>query len=322
MSSLKQLRRTFIVDTSSHVVKSEHHRRANSKWTAVRKHLQEMGFPFHEATPVDMSDVLLAHCPRYVRALEDEALTAAAVRRIGISGGWQAARDRVLHVNGAVVEATKRVASARFDENAGRDKIVAASVIGGGGHHAHYDFGSGYCVFNDIAVAAYVLRRDFPRIRKILSIDLDVHQGDGTATMLDGLSDTFTLSFHAKSNFPFRRAKSDLDMDFADGTGDEEYLHVLEDTLQMIDVKFGRPDFVFYQAGVDVLSSDRLGRLNMSPAGVRARDRIVYNWCKRWGASSVSTTGGGYYDDQLSFIECVSAHCAQIQEMVDVLEKD
>jgi acetoin utilization deacetylase AcuC-like enzyme len=166
-----------------------------------------------------------------------------------------------------------------------------AGVLAGGTHHAHRDFGAGFCVLNDIAVAAAKLLAD-GRVGRIAVIDLDVHQGDGTAAIFRYDPRVFTFSAHGRHNFPFRKERSNLDLEFENGTRGEEYLARLAPAL---DQAFAfEPDFVFYQAGVDALASDRLGKLSLTHEDLAERDRMVFERVRAATAPFVVTLGGGY----------------------------
>jgi acetoin utilization deacetylase AcuC-like enzyme len=163
----------------------------------------------------------------------------------------------------------------------------------GGTHHAYRDEGSGFCVFNDIAVALEWARAN-GRVKRGLIIDLDVHQGDGTAAIFQGDRDVFTLSLHGERNFPFRKQQSVLDVPLPDGTGDEAYLDALRPVL--LQAAAFRPGIVFFQAGVDPLETDTLGRLSLTPEGLARRDQLVYEFVSGLGVPLVQTLGGGYSD--------------------------
>ncbi|MEO0650225.1 MAG: histone deacetylase, partial [Planctomycetota bacterium] len=169
-----------------------------------------------------------------------------------------------------------------------------AGVLAGGTHHAYVDFGSGYCVFNDLAIAA---RRILSRrwARRVLVVDLDVHQGDGTAAIFKDDPRVFTLSLHGARNFPARKQESDLDVALPDDTGDTAYGLALGDALDAA-VAASRPEFLLYQAGVDALAEDRLGRLALTLDGLRERDERVFDLARALGVPIVTTLGGGYAD--------------------------
>jgi acetoin utilization deacetylase AcuC-like enzyme len=164
--------------------------------------------------------------------------------------------------------------------------------LGGGTHHAGFDFARGYCLFNDVAVALARVRADGDA-RRALVVDCDVHQGDGTAQALAGDPDAFTLSLHGARNYPFQRIPSDLDVDLPSGTGDRDYLRALEDALDTA-LPHARPDVAFYLAGADPFEGDRLGRLALTKAGLRARDELAVERLRAAGAAVVVVLAGGY----------------------------
>ncbi|NQZ19905.1 MAG: histone deacetylase [Bdellovibrionales bacterium] len=165
--------------------------------------------------------------------------------------------------------------------------------LAGGTHHAHFDYGSGYCIFNDFAIVAKKLLHD-DRIHRVAIIDLDVHQGDGNASLLKSDPNIFVLSLHGQKNFPFRKFESDLDIGLPDDCDDSTYLAALEQGLDAV-VSF-RPDIVLYQAGVDILVHDKLGRLNISYEGLKKRDERIFNIFKNKGIPISMAIGGGYSD--------------------------
>ena len=169
-----------------------------------------------------------------------------------------------------------------------------SGTLAGGTHHAYRDFGSGYCVFNDLAVAA---RRVLDRgaVERVLVFDVDVHQGDGTAAIFEDDPRVFTCSLHGERNFPSRKQRSDLDVPLPDGTGDDAYLAALEAALDEA-LERSRPDLVLYQGGVDVLEVDRLGRLSLSEEGAAERDRRALGRFRSAGLPVALTLGGGYAD--------------------------
>ena len=164
--------------------------------------------------------------------------------------------------------------------------------IAGGTHHAFYDRGEAFCMLNDQAIATnYIIQEGL--FKKILIIDLDVHQGNGTASLFNSNPNVYTLSFHGKKNYPFRKEKSDLDMEFDDNTNDEEYLKVLRETIPKVIDQF-EPEFIFYLSGVDVLENDKLGRLSLSIDGCKERDRFILEICKNNSIPVQVSMGGGY----------------------------
>jgi acetoin utilization deacetylase AcuC-like enzyme len=236
----------------------------------------------YELSPAPLAearDIELAHDPGYVRDVLQGTLDPGIVRRIGLPWSHQLVQRTRASVGGTLAAARDAVATG-FGGN-----------LAGGTHHAFRTEGSGFCVFNDLAVAILTLRRDRAAARAAV-IDLDVHQGDGTAAIFEHDEEVLTLSLHAENNFPFRKRQSRIDVALPDGTGDREYLARLRGVLPAV-FTF-RPQIVFYQAGADVLAGDRLGRLSLSPEGMAARDRCVLEAARDHGVPVVVTLGGGY----------------------------
>jgi acetoin utilization deacetylase AcuC-like enzyme len=233
----------------------------------------------HEATPVDRETLLLAHTAGYVEAFIAGTVDPAIIRRIGIP--WSPA-----FVRRSLASTGGTLAAARAALREG-----LAGNLAGGTHHAFADRGEGYCVFNDIAVASLALLRE-GLVARVAVVDLDVHQGNGTASILAGDARVFTLSIHGRNNFPFTKVDSTLDVPVEDGIGDDEYLPLVEHALARV-LAFA-PDVIFYQAGVDVLHTDTLGRLTMSHLGVMRRDRMVIDAALSHEIPIVLTLGGGY----------------------------
>lgn len=226
-------------------------------------------------------EIEAAHDPAYVRAILDGTVDARIMRRIGFP--WSA---------GLV---TRSLASVGGTLAAARDAMTSGigGNLAGGTHHAFRAEGSGFCVFNDLAIAILVLRRE-GLTRRAAVVDFDVHQGDGTASIFEGDTDVLTVSLHGENNFPFRKQRSRIDVGLADGTGDAEYLEHVRRVLR--EVAAFRPDVVFYQAGVDGLAGDRLGRLALTAEGLAERDRLVFNMVLSGTFPVVVTMGGGYAD--------------------------
>jgi len=236
-------------------------------------------FLFTPAGLADPATIALAHDPDYVRKFIEGGLEPAAVRRIGFP--WTPEMvDRTLASAGGTLAATEEALSEGW-----------GGTLAGGTHHALYAEGAGFCVFNDIAISIRKLQAD-ARIVRAAVIDLDVHQGDGTAAIFRNEPNVFTFSMHAAANFPFRKQESRLDIALPDGTGDADYLLRLADALPQV-FEF-MPDIVYYQAGVDALASDRLGRLSLTPGGLEQRDRLVLETTRDAGIPLVVTLGGGY----------------------------
>lgn len=258
------------------------------KYGLVMDALRETAVPFQIVEPEPMPRMWIdaVHDPAYV----DEVLTLTVppekARRIGFPVTERVMRRSLLSPGGTWL-AAKLAMIHGYAANAA-----------GGSHHALADTGAGYCVFNDLAIAAnrLIAERDAARI---LILDLDVHQGDGTASLLAGREDIFTLSIHAEKNFPVRKARSTLDIGLDDGTGDDAYLAVLADTLPRVLDDFV-PDLILYQAGVDPHGEDRLGRLALTDAGLDARDRYVMRQARGRSIPVASTMGGGYGEDRMA----------------------
>ena len=227
-----------------------------------------------------LEDLGRVHGEAYLGRLAAGTLAPAEVRRIGVP--WSAALWRRARL---AVQGTLDAARAAIDDG------VAANLAGGT-HHAFPDHGEGFCVLNDVAVAVRVLQRE-GRARRALVIDLDVHQGNGTAAIFEGDADVFTFSMHGERNYPARKMRSTLDVGLADGVGDDEYLERLGRHLGRILARFV-PDVVFYLAGVDPVRGDRYGRLALSDDGLRRRERHVLEACRGHGLPVVITLAGGY----------------------------
>lgn len=255
------------------------------KYRLVMEELRASGVPLTEHAPDPMPREWLeaVHCPDYVDQVLRAQVPPEKERRIGFPVTGRIAA-RVRHTNGGTYLA------ARLAQRHGYAANSAA-----GSHHALHDTGAGYCVFNDLAVAANRLLAE-GHARRVLVVDLDVHQGDGTASLLAGREDVFTFSMHAERNFPVRKARSSLDVALPDGMGDADYLAALTSHLPALLERFA-PDLVLYQAGVDPHRDDRLGRLALSDAGLAARDTFVVHEARRRGVPVASALGGGYGAD-------------------------
>jgi acetoin utilization deacetylase AcuC-like enzyme len=241
-----------------------------------------------EAPPASDGELALAHEPGYVSAVVEGTLGAAQQCEIGFP--WS---PRMVERARRSVGATIAAARAALREG-------VAGNLAGGTHHASADRGSGYCVFNDIAVAARLMQVEWHRAQRALLrvavIDLDVHQGNGTAAIFRDDPTVFTLSLHGAKNFPFRKEPGDLDVDLPDGCGDAHYLDALDAALAALWERHrdGPPGLVFYLAGADPHEGDRLGRLKLTAAGLAERDRRVFAACRARGIPVALTMGGGY----------------------------
>ena len=256
------------------------------KYYLVMESLREGGAPVTVHAPPEMPREWLeaVHAPDYVDAVLNACVPREIERRIGFPV-TPAISKRVRHTSGGTWLAAKLALLHGYAANSA-----------GGSHHAKADGGAGYCVFNDLAIAANRLIAEGDA-RRILIVDLDVHQGDGTAALTEGQDDIVTFSMHCESNFPVRKAISNHDIPLADKMSDAEYLDILGRALpSLLDAQ--RPDIVLYQAGVDPHRDDRLGRLALSDAGLDTRDRFVMAEAKRRRIPVASALGGGYGDDQ------------------------
>jgi acetoin utilization deacetylase AcuC-like enzyme len=207
-------------------------------------------------------------------------------------------------LSGRLVEREIRIASGTVEGCHYAFEHGIAFNVAGGTHHAGTNWGEGFCLLNDQAIAAnYLLNKGLAK--SILIIDLDVHQGNGTSQIFKNSPNVFTFSMHGANNFPFRKERSDLDIPLPDGIGDEEYLHLLQSALPpLIDQQ--KPDFIFYLAGVDVLASDKLGKLGLSKAACKTRDQFVFEQCINHKIPVQVSMGGGYSPDIKDIVE---AHC-------------
>ncbi len=229
------------------------------------------------------AELCRAHDAGYVGRASRGELDANEIRNIGFP--WSAQMiERSRRSAGATLAACRRALHDGVSVN-----------LAGGTHHAKRASGAGYCVFNDAAVAARMLQTECG-VKRVAIIDLDVHQGDGTAEILGGAQDVFTLSLHGERNFPFRKESSHLDIALPDGTGDAEYLAALDDALGGLDRRF-EPQFVIYLAGADPFEGDRLGRLNLTNTGLAARDSRVFDYCREQALPVAVAMAGGYADN-------------------------
>lgn len=248
------------------------------------------------AQPATTLELERVHDPLYVRAIESGTLERRAERAIGFPWTPELALRAKRSVGGSL-----RALELALEHG-------AAGHLAGGTHHAFADRGEGFCVFNDLAVVArHAIASG--RVERVAIVDLDVHQGNGTAHIFQSEPRVFTLSLHGAKNFPFEKVPGDLDIPLADGTDDAEYDRRLCEALEVLEGF--RPELVVYQAGVDPLSGDRYGRLALSRAGLDRRNARVYAFCQRHRAALVVTLGGGYHPD---IGESVLAH-------VDVFER-
>ena len=255
------------------------HRFPAGKYQMIRERLARDGFILELAPFAPIELIKLVHTEHYVNEFLSGSLSATSIRRIGFPWSEGLVRRSLSSLGG-----TLAAVEDAFERGWGAN-------LAGGTHHAFAEEGAGYCVFNDLAVAIQWLRRD-GRIRRAAVIDLDVHQGDGTARIFYRNQDVFTVSMHCRSNFPLRKQESTIDVELPAGTADDEYLSALD--FVMPQVMAFRPDIILYQSGVDALHSDRLGHLALTHAGLSERDRRVMLAARSHDIPFVITLGGGY----------------------------
>jgi acetoin utilization deacetylase AcuC-like enzyme len=259
------------------------HRFPMGKYQLLRDRLaaELPGIRLAQAEPATDGQLALVHTPDYIQSISDGSVDPTILREIGFP--WsEAMAERARRSVGATICACR---------TALREGIAAN--IAGGTHHAHADRGGGFCVFNDAAVAARLMQAETRRGLRVAIVDLDVHQGNGTARIFRDDPTVFTLSLHGQKNFPFRKEPGDLDVDLPDGTGDDAYLQALERALEELAHRFD-PGLVIYLAGADPHEGDRLGRLKLTWDGLEARDRRVFDWAWQRGVPLAFAMAGGY----------------------------
>ena len=234
---------------------------------------------FHKPYPCSVKTLKGAHSQTYISNIINKSLDQNGVKKIGFPLVDSVVK-RSLVATGGTVLASKLALEHRI-----------ACNTAGGSHHANFDGGAGYCVFNDVAVAAnYLLNKGL--VKKILIVDLDVHQGNGNSDIFKNNKDVFTFSMHSKSNYPAKKSKSDLDIELEDNTEDQKYIETLKDSIQLLNKQ--KFDFVFYIAGVDVHFNDRLGKLKLSDDGIKKREEIVIGNFFSKKIPICGVLGGGY----------------------------
>ena len=273
------------------------HRFPMPKYKLLRERLvaELADMQLRQAPAASDGELALVHTPGYIDAITHGTLPAPAQREIGFP--WSLAMaERARRSAGATVMAA-RIA---LGLAAGARPEGLAANLAGGTHHAYRDKGGGFCVFNDAAVAARLMQAEWARLHRqarqplqVAVIDLDVHQGNGTASIFAGDASVFTLSLHGEKNFPFRKEASDLDVELPDGCLDAPYLQALEQALDELDRRF-EPGLVLFLAGADPFEGDRLGRLSLSFDGLEARDRRVFDWAWQRRIPLAFSMAGGY----------------------------
>lgn len=274
----------------------EGHRFPMLKYELIPEQLLHEGtiIPDNLFSPVTCSEevIIATHDVSYWHQLRDLTLPAKEIRRIGFP------------LSSRLVEREIRIAQGTIDGCHYAIENGIALNVAGGTHHAGSNWGEGFCLLNDQAIAANYLL-DNGIAKSILIIDLDVHQGNGTAQIFENEQRVFTFSMHGANNFPYRKERSSLDIDLPDHTGDDEYLNILNQTLPILFEKH-QPDFIFYLSGVDILATDKLGRLSLTKEGCKQRDQMVLELCASKGIPLQVSMGGGYSKDIKDIVE---AHC-------------
>lgn len=271
----------------------ENHRFPMEKYDLLPKQLIHEGTceqsDFFSPHPLSDAIVKVIHRPDYVDRLKQQDLDRSEIRKIGFPISQQLV-EREFTIAGGTVEGALKALEGGIAFN-----------IAGGTHHAYTTHGEAFCMLNDQAIAAqYLLNHQ--HAQKVLIIDLDVHQGNGTAEIFQREKRVFTFSMHGQKNYPFKKEQSDWDIALEDKTGDDRYLNILNDTLPKLFQQVA-PEFVFYLSGVDVVATDRLGRLGMSIEGCKKRDEMVMDYCYKKSVPLQCSMGGGYSEDIRLIIE-------------------
>ncbi|MGB3683911.1 MAG: histone deacetylase [Rubrobacteraceae bacterium] len=257
------------------------HRFPMVKYSMLRERVSEAGLgELRIPRPVTDEEILRAHTPAYLSKVVEGSISAKEMRRIGFP--WTE----------KMVERSRRASGGTLDACRAALEEGLAANLAGGTHHALSDRGEGYCVFNDSVIAARTLQAD-RLVERVVILDTDVHQGNGTAEILSDDPSVFTLSIHGDKNFPFHKEESDLDLPLPDSADDGEFLDALEMGLEKA-LETSRPDLAIYLAGADPFVGDKLGRLSVSKKGLAERDRIVLETCRERGVPVVATMAGGY----------------------------
>jgi acetoin utilization deacetylase AcuC-like enzyme len=263
------------------------HRFPAQKYRRLYERVRESGIiapgDMLDAEPIDEAHILRVHAADYWDKVRHGTLSEREQRRIGFPWSPQ------------IVERTRRVSGGTLAAARAALRDGVAVNLAGGTHHAHHDFGSGYCILNDSIIAARALQAA-GQVRRVVVIDCDVHQGDGTARLAEGDRSIFTFSIHGAKNFPFHKATSDIDIELPDGTEDATYLAMVEEGTRRA-LAAASADLAIYIAGADPYVGDTLGKMAISMAGLAARDRMVLGLCKAAAVPVVVTMGGGYARD-------------------------
>jgi len=267
----------------------EKHRFPMEKFGLLASYLQEQGVltgvNSYRPRPCRHTWLTRTHCPDYLARFYGNRLSVREQKQMNLPWSKGLVRRTFLAPSGTVLTAQLAL-----------DQGIACHLAGGT-HHAHFDYASGFCILNDLAIAANALLEQ-KGINRVLIFDCDVHQGDGTAALLAREPRAFTCSIHCERNFPFQKQTSDLDVELPADMADDDYLDVVDETLRKL-VQSVAPDIVLYDAGVDVFAGDPLGKLNISEQGIRQRDGLVLGELRRRGIPVATVIGGGYDDDRM-----------------------
>jgi acetoin utilization deacetylase AcuC-like enzyme len=285
----------------------EGHRFPMAKYRLLRLALERDGqYAMVQPRPATREEIEWVHDAAYVEAFLHGTLSAQAIRRIGFPWSESLVKRTLCSVGGTLAAAREAL------------ETSYGGVLAGGTHHAFRAEGSGFCVFNDIAVAAkWMLDPKHGGLERVAVVDCDVHQGDGTAQIFEDDARVFTLSLHGRKNFPFRKQRSRMDIELEDGTEDEEYLSDLGAAMDA--ALTWKPQAIFFQSGVDGLACDTLGRLALTHDGLRRRDRMVLSACREHGIPAVVTLGGGYGRPLEATVE---AHANTFRTALDIFGEE
>ena len=274
----------------------EKHRFPMQKYTMIPERLVAEGTitsgNFFAPQRLSESEILTTHTSEYWYKLKTQTLSRKEARPIGFE------------MTPALVDRGRHIAHATYECALYAKQYGVAMNVAGGTHHAFADHGEGFCVFNDVCIASHLLLNR-GQAKQILVVDLDVHQGNGNASIMANEPRVFIFSMHGAKNYPFRKQVSDLDIELDNDTGDAEYLAILQDTLPRL-IRDVAPDMIFYQSAVDVLATDKLGKLALTQEGCKARDQYVLQQAKDANIPVAVVMGGGYSEDIEDVIE---AHC-------------
>ena len=244
---------------------------------------------FFEPNIPDAKTILTVHTQEYYKELTELTLDRRAIRKIGFPLSQELVDREVIIVDGTIKASQYAI------------EHGIAMNIAGGTHHAYTDHGEAFCLLNDQAIgASYLLHQG--SIKKVLIVDLDVHQGNGTAEIFRDDPNVYTFSMHGASNYPFKKEQSNLDIALENGIKDKEYLKILKNTLPQL-IETQKPDFIYYLSGVDILASDKLGKLGCTTQGCKERDRFVLQSCKDFSIPVMCSMGGGYSPDIKTIID-------------------